>query len=164
MDLKFSVAFSGRQVEKRMFPYRKPTADITLPCPTALACDSFLSFWLGYPYFRRILWDHRGEWPPHPKKGKIWKAIAQKALPYVKPRLLGWRALNLVYGFGVYKWLRKKRVGKKLLRIGTRPLFFTGLWGLHRLYDLNQIWHGCLSAWRYHPSHTWEQSIHYRDF
>ena len=33
------MAFPGRQVEKRMFPYRKPTAYITLPCATALACD-----------------------------------------------------------------------------------------------------------------------------
>ena len=36
---KVSIVFSGRQVEKRMFPFRKPTAYITLPCATALACD-----------------------------------------------------------------------------------------------------------------------------
>ena len=36
---KFPLVFPGRQVEKRMFPYRKPTAYITLPCATALACD-----------------------------------------------------------------------------------------------------------------------------
>ena len=42
MVLKFPVASPGRQVEKRMFPYRKPTAYITLPCATALACDTNL--------------------------------------------------------------------------------------------------------------------------
>ena len=39
MIKKFPVAFPGRQVEKRMFPNRKPTAYKTLPCATALACD-----------------------------------------------------------------------------------------------------------------------------
>ena len=33
------VSDFSRATEKRMFPYRKPTAYITLPCATALACD-----------------------------------------------------------------------------------------------------------------------------
>ena len=40
MVLQFSLVFPGQQVEKRMFPYRKPTAYITVPSATALACDS----------------------------------------------------------------------------------------------------------------------------
>ena len=39
MVSKFPLVFPGRQVQKRMFPYRKPTAYITLPCATALAWD-----------------------------------------------------------------------------------------------------------------------------
>ena len=40
MASKFPLSFPGRQVQKRMFPYRMPTAYITLPCATALACDT----------------------------------------------------------------------------------------------------------------------------
>ena len=45
MVSKFPVAFPGRQVEKCTFPYRKPTAYITLPCATALACDQPIRTW-----------------------------------------------------------------------------------------------------------------------
>ena len=38
---KFPLVYAGRQVEKRRFPFRKPTAYITLPCATALACDAW---------------------------------------------------------------------------------------------------------------------------
>ena len=38
-DSRIVIGFPGRQVEKRMFPNREPTAYITLPCATALACD-----------------------------------------------------------------------------------------------------------------------------
>ena len=37
---KISSGFSRATGGKRMFPYRKPTAYITLPCATALACDA----------------------------------------------------------------------------------------------------------------------------
>jgi len=40
MVSKFSLVFPGRQAEKRVFPFRKPTAYITVPCATALACDN----------------------------------------------------------------------------------------------------------------------------
>ena len=50
--LKFLLVFPGRQVEKRMFPYRKPTAYMTSPCATALACDSAP---LAYTYRAYIL-------------------------------------------------------------------------------------------------------------
>ena len=43
MVLKCPMDFAGRQVEKRMFPYRKPTAYIALPCATALACDIWVT-------------------------------------------------------------------------------------------------------------------------
>ena len=43
MVLKFPLVFPGRQVEKRMFPYRKSTAYITVPSATALACDAGFS-------------------------------------------------------------------------------------------------------------------------
>ena len=55
MVLKFPLVFPGRQVEKRMFPFRKPTAYITLPCATALACDSTdLSSVLVVVWFLRV--------------------------------------------------------------------------------------------------------------
>ena len=38
MVSKFPLVFPGPQVQKRMFPCRKPTSYITLPCATALAC------------------------------------------------------------------------------------------------------------------------------
>ena len=34
------IGFSRPTGGKSMFPYRKPTAYITLPCATALACDN----------------------------------------------------------------------------------------------------------------------------
>ena len=37
---KTYIGFSRPTGGKSMFPYRKPTAYITLPCATALACDS----------------------------------------------------------------------------------------------------------------------------
>ena len=40
MVLKLTLVFPGRQVEKACFPIEKPTAYITLPCATALACDT----------------------------------------------------------------------------------------------------------------------------
>ena len=39
-------------MEKRRFPYRKPTAYITLPCATALACDTICVCLMMLPQWR----------------------------------------------------------------------------------------------------------------
>ena len=49
---KISIGFPGRQVEKRMFPCREPTAYITLPSATALACDEHAIY--IYPHIARL--------------------------------------------------------------------------------------------------------------
>ena len=53
MASKFPLVFPGRQVQKRMFPYRKPTAFITLPCATALTCDGTINTVSNYFIFLR---------------------------------------------------------------------------------------------------------------
>ena len=64
MVLKFPVVFPGRQVEKRMFPYRKPTAYITLPCATALACDD-----RRMPVDRMVEWCNANRMPVKSSNG-----------------------------------------------------------------------------------------------
>ena len=71
---------------------------------------STFSFWLGFPYCQPDLWDFRGEMTP--KKSKFRKALAKRALPYVKSRLLSSCAWKSVYGYGLYAWLGKKKQTK----------------------------------------------------
>ena len=53
MVIKFPLVFPGRQAEKRMFRYRKPTAYRTLSCATALAYDVFRE--LLYLNYERVV-------------------------------------------------------------------------------------------------------------
>ena len=91
-----------------------------------------------------------------PKKWKFRKTLAQRAFPYVKLRLLSYRAYKSVHGYGLYAWLGKKKQTKRIIK-GTRPRYFTTMWGRHRWYD-------CWSAWRYHPCQIWKPTIYNCDF
>ena len=95
------------------------------------------------------------------KKSKFWKTLAERALPYVKPRLLSYCAWKSVHGFGLYAWQGKKQSNNNRRHV---TLIFHHYGGCHCLYDPNQIWQGCWSAWRYHPCQIWKQTIHNRDF
>jgi hypothetical protein len=64
MVVKLSMVFPSRQVEKRMLPFSKPTANITLPRATALACDVFsgirMRFFIAILF---VFWATGGECP-----------------------------------------------------------------------------------------------------
>ena len=68
---------------------------------------STFSFWLGFPYCWRNLWGFRGKWPPKSQNSE--KILALRALPYVKPRLLSYRAWKSVDGYGLYARQGKKK-------------------------------------------------------
>ena len=77
---------------------------------------------------RQICGGFGGKWP---QKVKISKNTCIKRLPYVKPRLLSYRAWNSVHGYWLYAWLGMKKTKKAKIKC-TRPRYFTTTWGRHR--------------------------------
>ena len=75
MVWRFPLVLPGQQVEKRMFPYRKPTAYVTLPCATDLACDNSLRSFVAKGMFEKSRFNTKGQLPDW---GRLWATTQLK--------------------------------------------------------------------------------------